>query len=222
MLRSNPRDAEAGTGGGAFVLYVEGPSDCEILRSWAKLLSPALSRAVTRSAVILGGRRPARAIEHFSGISSERSTLRGLCVLDRDGHDVEHGGDAPEGLEFFTWPRRHIESYLLVPTAVRRCMRLDPGDPRLTELLFDFPADSAEAKLRDLDAKRLLASKSTAARELGASLSPVRIARYMSRGDLHPDVLQLLDRVGEATKAHLEARERLARRAGGRQGSRRR
>ena len=52
--------------------------------------------------------------------------------------------------------------------------------------------------LRCLDAKRLLARKSALARELGAILSPARIARCMNRGDLHGDVLALLDRLETA------------------------
>jgi hypothetical protein len=218
VLRSSPWDEEGRSSRGAgFVLYVEGPSDCEILRSWARLVSPALSETVARSAVILGGRRPARAVEHFEGVSAERAGLRGLCVLDRDGHGPEDGGDAPEGLEFFTWPRRHIESYLLVPTAMRRCMRMPPGDPRVSEMLLDLPRDGSEGTLRDLDAKRLLAAKSTLARELGVPLSAARIARCMSRADLHPDVLELLDRVVAASPAlGAGARARGRRRAGAR------
>jgi hypothetical protein len=208
--RRSPRVAD-------FVLYVEGPSDCEILRSWARIVSPALSDAVASSAVILGGRRPARAVEHFEGIAVGGAAVRGLCVLDRDEHGPEDGAGAPEGLEFFTWPRRHIESYLLVPTAMRRCMRMSPGDPRLADLLLDLPCDAADAALHDLDAKRLLAAKSSLARELGALLSPARIARCMSRSDLHPDVLHLLERL-EAARPALggRTRERGRRRAGGR------
>lgn len=184
--------------GVSFVLYVEGPSDCEILRRWAGLVSASLSETIVSSAVILGGRRPARAVEHFEGIGAKDAGLRALCVLDRDGQEPDDVADAPEGLEFFTWPRRHIESYLLVPTAMRRCLRLPPGDPRLSELLLDLPREVGDEALRALDAKRLLAAKSTLAREFGASLSATRIARCMRRSDLHPDVLELFERVTTA------------------------
>ena len=216
MLRSNPcRAQERPSGGPGFVLYVEGPSDSEILRSWARLLSPALSDAIADSAVILGGRRPARAVEHFEQLAGEPGQLRGVCVLDRDGLGDEHDAGAPAGLDFFTWPRRHIESYLLVPAALRRCMRMHPGDPRLGEILLDLPRDAAEDALRDLDAKRLLSTKSTLARELGVPFSPVRIARCMRRDDLHADVLALLDLVDTAAApADLGGRGR--RRASGR------
>ena len=38
-----------------FFLYVEGPLDAEILRSWARRLSPHLARGLQRRFVILGG-----------------------------------------------------------------------------------------------------------------------------------------------------------------------
>ncbi len=205
MLRSNPCEQQGPPGRrGRFVLYVEGPSDCDILRSWARLISPRLSRTVAESAVILGGRRPARALEHFQDVLGETGRARAMCVLDRDGHDGagerSAAREAPHGLEFFTWPRRHIESYLLVPTAMRRCMGMRRRDPRLAEVLVDLPGESGGARLEELDAKRLLAEKSSLARELGVPLSAARIARCMSRGDLHADVLDLLDRLDQASE----------------------
>ena len=200
MLRSNPIDSYGSPGSESrFVLYVEGPSDCDILRSWSRLVSPGLSRAIGHSSVILGGRRPARAVEHFDRLLSDSGLARGVCVLDRDGH-ADVADDAPNGLQFFTWPRRHIESYLLIPTAMRRCMRMPAGDRRLAEVLGDLPVGAGEERLRDLDAKRLLAGKSAVARELGATLSATRIARCMGRHDLHADVLQLLGLLGTASQ----------------------
>lgn len=204
MLRSNPSDSAGsrsseGAVGSRFILYVEGPSDCHILRTWASLVSRDLARRVFRNAVILGGRRPARAVEHFLGLRSQgerkAGSLRGICVLDRDGRVEDVVAEKPEGLEFFTWPRRHIESYLLVPSAMRRCMRMGPRDSRVGELLGDLPRNGSEEVLRSLDAKRLLADKSALARELGTLLSPARIADCMNRGDLHGDVLTLLERM---------------------------
>jgi hypothetical protein len=209
VLRSNPCDAPEATPGRAapepailsdrrFVLYVEGPSDCDILRTWARLVSRPLSAQLTRCAVILGGRRPARAVEHFRSLRTDaaaRAAVRGLCVLDRDGHAGSAQDGIPEGLELFTWPRRHIESYLLVPSAIRRCMRMDVGDPRLHDLLDDLPLGVCADALRDVDAKRLLVGKATLAKELGSALSPARIARCMNRSELHEDVLDLLARV---------------------------
>ena len=204
VLRSQPFGSRrpgpsAGIAASRFVLYVEGPSDCYFLRTWAHLVSSSLARQLAQNAVILGGRRPARAVAHFAHLSASQEgtqgALRGMCVLDRDDHAGDITAAQPAGLEFFTWPRRHIESYLLVNSAMRRCMRMSPQDSRVGELLGDLPRHVSEDVLRDLDAKRLLASKSARARDLGAVLSPARIAGCMNRSDLHGDVLTLLDRM---------------------------
>ena len=61
---------------------------------------------------------------------------RGLVVLDRDHHSESGGFSLVEpGLEVFTWKRRHIESYALVPDAIRRSLR-KALEPRLLERLL--------------------------------------------------------------------------------------
>lgn len=182
-----------------FVLYIEGPSDRAILRTWARLLSPALARAVDHCSVILGGRRPARALEHFDDIPASADVeLRALCVLDRDGSPAPPpAAPEPPGFEFYTWPRRHIESYLLVPDAIRGSTRAS-RDSRFNRLLSDvLPAEGDEAAIRDFDAKKLLTPNGALSRALGASVHPATVARYMNRSDLHEDVLMLLERLRE-------------------------
>ncbi len=181
-----------------FVLYVEGPSDREILRSWAWRVAPELARALVQAAVILGGRQPARAADHFRAIRSECAAARGLCVLDRDGSapSLPPTGSTEPGLEFFTWGRRHIESYLLVPDAILRAAGVPREDPRQTRLVQrHLPPLHDEPALRELHAKALLAEGGPLSRALGRPLSPAHIARQMDRQHLHPDVLDLLDRV---------------------------
>lgn len=176
------------------VLYVEGPRDRDILEGWARAVSVALAEAVRETAVILGGRQLARAAAHFAEASSERPGLQGLCILDRDR------GDEPtsetQGLEVFTWSRRHIESYLLVPAAIQRALRLPEHDGRVSRLLRQhLPSTAAESTLRELDAKRLLAARGPLARALGQPLALGRIARAMRPEELHADVSGLLERL---------------------------
>ncbi len=180
---------------GGFVLYVEGPRDRDLLRTWAQRVSPILARAIAECTVILGGRQPARAVAHFRELRARGEAERGLCVLDRDGESgALRLADEEPGLDFFTWRRRHIESYLLVPEAIRRSART-PADLRVVRSLRELlpPADD-EAALADLDAKRLLARHGPLDQLLG-SLPPSRIARAMRAEELHPDVRDLLDRV---------------------------
>jgi len=179
------------------VLYVEGPRDHDLLRIWAHRLSPRLARSLEPCAVILGGRRPARAIEHFRQRGGTGAGSRGLIVLDRDHHaeDAELSLDEP-GMEIFMWRRRHIESYLLVPEAIRRLLHRDVDHGWLDRLIDDhLPDPDDEAAHRTLNAKHLLGSKGPLARQLGRPLTPGEIARCMRAEELHDDVISLYERI---------------------------
>jgi hypothetical protein len=177
------------------VLYVEGPRDRDILEGWARADSAPLGRALNAAVVILGGRQPERAAAHFAEEKARRPGLQGLCVLDRDD-GAPTGSARLDGLEVFTWSRRHIESYLLVPAAIQRSLRAPDREGRVARLLRQhLPAWDDERSLRDLDAKRLLATHGPLARGLGEPLALGRIARLMRREELHADVSALLARV---------------------------
>ena len=192
---------------GSFILYVEGPRDRSILRAWAQRLLPEHAPDVLAEAVILGGRRPARAVEHFRACAAGS---HGLCVLDRD-EDTAAALEAEPGLEFFTWSRRHIESYLLVPGAIRRALSLPASDHRLEAALARElpPADDA-AGWRALDAKRLLAETGPLARLLGRPLPLARIARATREDELHADVYAMFDRLREGLGRVIPLRGRRA------------
>jgi len=191
-----------------FVGYVDVPRDRDILLAWARRLSPSLADDIDRAAVILGGRRPERARSHFQALRDDATAARGVCVLDRDdGLDAPEPALDPMGLEFFTWSRRHIESYLLVRDAMRRALRAAGDHPRVTRVLDTHVPDAEdEARLRAIDAKRLLASRGPLARALGRPLPPGRVAREMFVGELHDDIRQLFQRVREALRALEDSR----------------
>ena len=193
MPRSRPGRTNGATG---FAVYVEGPRDHEILLAWATRLSRPLGRSLPRVTVILGGRQPARAVQHLRQLRATHPDATGICILDRDAN--RSGSEAPPdepGLEFYTWQRRHIESYLLVPDAIRRGMRLSEADSRahLLRRLLPDPADLET--LATLDAKRFLARDGQLAQELGRPASPGRIARAMRVEELDPEVRTLLGRL---------------------------
>jgi hypothetical protein len=178
------------------VLYVEGPRDRDVLEGWARAASVPLARAVRETAVILGGRQLGRAVSHFAEAAAARPGLGGLCVLDRDDAAEAPGG--ADGLEIFMWSRRHIESYLLVPAAIQRALRLPEHDGRVSRLLRQhLPNAADEGTLRDLDAKRLLGATGPIARALGRPLALGRIARAMWAEELHEDVSGLMAKLRE-------------------------
>ena len=176
-----------------FLLFVEGARDRGILEGWSQRLFPALTRRLAHASVIMGGRQPARAVEHFRRVNGARA----LCVLDRDDGSAPGPAAASEpGLEFFTWSRRHIESYLLVPEAIRRALRLPHADARIDRVLRDhLPALGDESAFRALDAKRLLGSNGVLPRALGCPIPLGQVARSMRADELHADVHALFGRL---------------------------
>ena len=196
MLRSDPAlrpERDSGDPGSLF-LYVEGPRDRSILRAWAHRLVPGHARALLAESVILGGRRPERALEHFR---QRAAGSWGLCVLDRDDEDPP-SSDGADGLEFFTWGRRHIESYLLVPGAMRRAMGLSSSDHRLeTALAAELPEPEDLQGWQSFDAKRLLGERGALAQALGRPLPLARIARCTRESELHADVHAVFGRLRE-------------------------
>ena len=180
-----------------FVLYVEGPRDRDILLIWARRLCPRLVRVLESSVVILGGRQPARARSHFRELLVVHPSLQGMCVLDRDDVAVEEVSPETDiALEFFTWSRRHIESYLLVRAAILRCVPQQPRDGRVTALVERLiPEAGDESVLKEIDAKRLLSVKGSLARGLGHVVRPSHIARAQRESELHSDVFRLIEKL---------------------------
>lgn len=178
----------------AFILYVEGAADRSILREWSYRLLPRFANRLAGATVILGGRQPARAALHFENEHRSRPGLRALCILDRDDH---HGTPPHRGnLEFFTWTRRHIESYLLVPEALRRSMSDSKDFDRLQRAVREHLPDPADEHAHcQVNAKALLGRKGPLARVLGRPLPLARIARATRETELHADVHSLFTRL---------------------------
>jgi hypothetical protein len=183
------------------VVYVEGPRDRDVLRGWAQRVDPGLGRIMGTGTVILGGRQPNRATAHFEDLRGSSSGARGLCVLDRDG-DRERAPEPAPGLEFHVWSRRHIESYLLVPEAIRRSLRLPRADRRLERACRKLLPDPEDlGGWRALDAKRLLDPAGALSRAVGRPLRAGRIARAMHEDEIHQEVRGLLSRARAAFHA---------------------
>jgi len=197
-MSSTPMRGSAKRVAPTFALYVEGPRDRSLLETWAQRVSPALAATLAEVTVILGGCQPARAAEHFRDLRGRDADATGLCVLDRDAEGAPRPPAVEEpGLEFFTWGRRHIESYLLVPAAIRRSLRLGDDDPRI-ERFFQRTMPRDEAGLGAIDAKPLFAFQGELQRLLGRPVRPAQVARAMFAGEIHADVRALFARVRAA------------------------
>jgi len=200
VLQIDPeRVSERRLGPDEFTLYVEGPRDREILRAWAYRLQPTLARRILSGAVILGGRQPQRALMDFRRRGGGRDGRRGLCILDRDdGANHATPDEQEQGLEFFTWSRRHIESYLLVPAALRRALCLPESDSQFGRIVArHLPRAGDEPAFRKVDAKRLLGPNGVLPRTLGRPVPLSGVARATRENELHRDVHDLFARLGD-------------------------
>ena len=168
-----------------------------------------LVRCIEQNSVIMGGRRPARALSEFQKRGGARAGLRGLIVLDRDDLEPEdagvadHGDVTEAGLEVFVWSLRHVESYLLVPAAIRRVLRHAEDDPiverALSVLLSEEEATNGASRGRStgsVHAKRMLGAGGSLSEVLGVDLHAGEIARAMAADDLHSDIRALFGRIG--------------------------
>ena len=200
----------------AFRLYVEGPRDRGLVETWSKTRSRELARWVARETVILGGSQPQRAAEDFAARRGQRDGFAALCLLDRDQGELALESCHRDGLEFFVWPRRHIESYLLVPAAIRRCLRLKSRDRSVEDFFArEAPPLGDEHALRDFDAKALFGARGAIAERFGRSVSSAQVARAMRADELHPDVARFLDRLADGVglgRAPTAVRKPVARR----------
>jgi hypothetical protein len=191
---AHPRRGAVG-GPADFVVYVEGPRDRDVLRAWARRFSPRLAKELAPACMILGGRRPARAVEDVRRRREQSGTARGLCVLDGDDFDSGDLEGDEDGLDLFIWGRRHIESYLLVPEAIERVLRTPQArvGPVFREAAVPL---GDERKLASFDAKAFLGARGPLA-QLGRTVPPGRIARAMRPDELHGEVRSLLGRISE-------------------------
>ncbi|HVH07353.1 MAG TPA: hypothetical protein VNE71_15285 [Myxococcota bacterium] len=186
-VREEPEQASA-----PFFVFVEGPRDRDVLLAWARRLSTPLYRLLPEAIVILGGRQPARAALHLARAREAAGETTGLCVLDADG--VEPEAVQHDGLDVFTWRRRHIESYLLVPAAIERAAGV--RDARLRRILQEeLPPAGDERAFRTFDAKRFLGPKGPLARLLDRVLPAGEIARAMREEEIHPEIRALCERI---------------------------
>lgn len=191
-------------GSQAFVLYVEGARDREILCHWARRSDRTLARLIDESAFILGGRQPARAVEDFQRRGGASAGIRGLVVLDRDlpsdsnaipnGRDSESEAIDEPGLDLFVWRRRHIESYLVVPAVLKRLLGLEAEDRRMDRFIEEFDQDSESPH-----AKKMLGARGALATTFGRELRAGEIAKAMYQDELDSEIHTLFDHIRRAT-----------------------
>lgn len=104
------------------ILYVEGPTDFNLLKAWARVLKHESLSWFDSVAYWHDnhGRNPTEAKGHFFALRGIRANMRGVLLLDGDNRNMPDREIKAEGLELLRWERYEAESYLLYPAALAR------------------------------------------------------------------------------------------------------
>ncbi|CAN5577952.1 ATP-binding protein [soil metagenome] len=90
-----------------WVLYLEGATDLEMLRAFARVLKHPLHEQLERLFVHYVGNQPQKARDHFYGLREAKPDLVGFALYDRLDHPL------PAGILFeHAWQKREFENYL--------------------------------------------------------------------------------------------------------------
>ncbi len=92
-----------------WVLYLEGPTDLAMLRSFARRLGKRDAvRALEKPFVHYVGNNPRAAARHFHGLREALPKLQGIALFDR----LDGGGPVRPPFPHLVWRRREFENYL--------------------------------------------------------------------------------------------------------------
>jgi predicted ATPase len=117
------------------VVYLEGDTDLQILRAWARTLGHAAHDVLTKrlfwKKTVHQPRAGAAGIlarDHYETLKLVRPDLPGLELVDGDARPELQSTDLTgEGLQRLRWRRYEVESYLVHPAALRRFVETQVG-----------------------------------------------------------------------------------------------
>lgn len=104
------------------ILYLEGETDLNLLREWARVLGHALYRHLSKSPLWHSnqGRNPREARAHFFALQAVRPDIAGVLLLDGDYRNLPDRELAADKFTILRWRRYEAESYLVHPKVLAR------------------------------------------------------------------------------------------------------
>lgn len=194
------------------ILFVEGPTDVDILREWARLLNHRLLSFLEKPFWRATAEEKKHfAKNHFSALRLMVPDLRGIELRDGDGKLSEavpsKKQNVPQGMQSLRWDRYEIESYLIHPEVLFRFVENDCGrgsadkarmymKDNLTPALFQDPFHTSPL-LQQTKGKDIL---SPILQQAGSNLKETeyyRIVQYMTKEDVHPEITDKLDAIAD-------------------------
>ncbi len=98
-----------------WILYLEGSTDLEILRSLAEKLNHPVKEILENPFVCyIGGNQPQKAREHFYALREAKPDLLGIALFDLLDRPLNLDGALIE----LMWKRREIENYICTPVVL--------------------------------------------------------------------------------------------------------
>jgi predicted ATPase len=143
------------------VLYLDGYTDLDILREWARILDHPLYKILTTNLFwkpAVSETRPGAAgvsaKDHFDALKLVRDDLPGLQLIDGDARqEIQSTPITGQGFQRLRWKRYEIESYLVHPAALARYVEQQVGtaaaQPHLEDLRKHFEESYPPAFLKD-------------------------------------------------------------------------
>lgn len=205
-----------------WVLYLEGPTDLDILRTFAETLDHPVRAWLERPFVHYIQNQPQKARDHFRGLREAKYDLVGFTLCDKLDRVLQ---PTPE-LEEYMWQRREIENYMCQRETLMAWAK-DTGTqqtgplfgPRWVDMMKESIAEIEEAleklekgspwspgtKVSDefLDPLFKTLFKKLDLPNLMLKTDYHVIARYVAREQIDPEVssvLNLIARVAEQAK----------------------
>lgn len=107
-----------------WVLYLEGPTDLAILKSFAATLKHPAAKYMDSPFVVYVGNQLTRVKEHFYGLLESKADLQAVALFDRDAILQND-----PNITILQWKKREIENYLCFEEVLLEYARKDwPGD----------------------------------------------------------------------------------------------
>lgn len=200
------------------VLYVEGHTDLEILRAFARVLNHPAEALLTHDlfwkptvAETQPGRPGIKARDHYDALKLVRDTPA-LELVDGDSHPgIGSSAITGSGFQRSRWRRYEIESYLIHPEALARFVSNTVGEAASAQHVADLrgylTANLPPAVIeRPLDNHAYLNNTKARTEILPPALSAAglpglpytryhEIAALMLPDEIHPDVREALDAI---------------------------
>ncbi|MCU0287861.1 MAG: AAA family ATPase [Acidobacteria bacterium] len=133
-----------------WVLYLEGSTDLDILRSFAAALHHERAiEALARPFIhYLGSNHPPRSRDHFNGLREAKSDLVGVALFDRLDKPLQTEGPLIE----IMWERREIENYFCVKDVLISYARNELKEDRIDHAEVQRRVAAMEESIQEITA----------------------------------------------------------------------